>query len=811
MPRFALRCCATIFWIVSISTASAVEPIAADEFESTIRPVLMETCGGCHDPDDEDNHVRFLDATKADEIGQARSLWSNAAEQLRNRTMPPADSDQPREADRLRVANWIDNYLTATACDGGEQPLPVTTRRLNRTEYDNTIRDLVGLDLSLSEKFPADGSGGEGFDNNGETLFLPPLLMERYLEAAETILNSAIVTPVTESFAKAPALIPKGDAEASVRPILRGQKLSHPFIVYCAGNYTIRAKFPKEQAVSDGSKVALLIDGVVASRFDLSKLKSEKEWLVAPATVRLTRGLHLVSVKNTTPLSVEDDNPINVYSLQHWERPEKVTDVRKAAHKRILGVDVGQTPATAIEREEQAQLAVSRFMRKAFRRTPSRDEIARSMSLYQRAEERGDPWEECIKLALKSVLVSPKFLFRIEQAVSKPAIEPLSDFELATRLSYFLWASMPDAELLNLAEAGELSKPVILEQQVDRLLNSPKSKTMSREFVGQWLGTRDVAGRVAPDTSAFKGQFSTELLLDMRQEPVEMFDFVVRNNRPIVDLIDPSYAVLNARLAQHYGLMGKKGEKVEYGWPWSASPKKGSGGPFREVPLADKQRGGVLGMAGVHLLTSYPTRTSVVLRGGWVLETLLGVRVPAPPPDVPELKKPKKGQRSEREILAAHREAATCAACHNLMDPVGFALDNFDVLGRWREQSYGFDVDASGVLPSGEEFRGPAGLKAVLLNKKDQFMRHLTEKMLGYAVGRSLEDADDCTISEIVETVEQNGGTARALVKGVAMSVAFRFKSAPTDSVLAANSHTDFEDEAEEAPTLADTDRKDTE
>ena len=765
-----------LFTVFAATVCSAIEPEPADYFETSIRPVLVTTCGDCHDPDDDENAVRFLAATTAEDMNHARSLWSNAAEQLRNRTMPPADADQPSEADRLRIATWIEDRLRATACVNGEVAIPVTTRRLNRTEYDNTIRDLVGLDLSLSEKFPADGSGGEGFDNNGETLFLPPLLMERYLESADAILNAAIVTPLSESRLAAGELLPKQPltADSKTRSLVAGESVAHTFIVYAEGTYSIAGRLA-DVDVDDATKLAIKIDGVAAARSRYSDLKAKDGVRIISSDVRLTRGMHLLQLKNVSPKNVGDSTTIEVVELGHREVRRSVSEEKKAAHRRMLMVDVGKTPE---DTHGHAKRVVAELMRRAFRRPPSEDEVAKAMSLYFRAEDRGDPWEECVKLALKSVLVSPKFLFRIEAPAAPGTTESLSPFELATRLSYFLWASMPDDELLSLAESGELTKPTVLAQQVDRLLDSPKSKVMSEEFVGQWLGTRDVAGRVAPDTGKFKGEFSTELLLDMRQEPVEMFDYVVRNNRPLLDLIDPDYAILNQRLAKHYNLVGKKGEKTEYGWPWSGNPKKGSGGPFQMVKLENKERGGVLGMGGVHLLTSYPTRTSPVLRGGWVLETLLGVRVPAPPPDVPELKKPKKGKQSQREILAAHRENATCAACHNLMDPVGFALDHFDVLGRWRDEVYDFPVDATATLPSGEEFSGPAGLKGVLMKKRDQFYHHMAGKMLGFSLGRSLEDADDCTISRIIETVENEDGTARSLIKAVATSHAFRMKSA---------------------------------
>lgn len=778
MPRLTLIAIAAA--AANVSVCAAIEPEPANFFETSVRPMLMDTCGSCHSPDDDENKVRFLDATTAADLSNARSLWANAAEQLRNRTMPPADADQPSEEDRLRIASWIEERLRATACDGGEIAIPVTTRRLNRTEYDNTIRDLTGLDLSLSENFPADGSGGEGFDNNGETLFLPPLLMERYLEAADKILNAAVVSPRSEGTSNPAQLLPAVDLPKDVphRSLSPGNSLRHAFIVYSAGSYTVRVKFRNSKAFTSKARLAFKVDGVVAFRREADQLKTENDVRIATGEIHLTRGLHIFEVRNTASRDSENAPAFDVISLGHSEKEHQPSNQQLAAHKQILLVDAGTRPENL---DDHTAKLLRAFQRKAYRRQLSDDEVALAMTLYRRAAERGDPWEESVKLALKSVLVSPKFLFRIEQPALTGTTEMLTPFELATRLSYFLWGTMPDEKLLELADSGELTKDDVLAAQIDRMLDSPRSKVMSEQFVGQWLGTRGVAGRVAPDTGKFKGQFNTDLLVDMRQEPIETFDYIVRNDKPLSDLIDPAYAVVNERLAKHYGLMGKEGEKTEYGWSWDGEPDKNSGGAYKRIELKDKQRGGVLGMAGVHLLTSYPTRTSPVLRGGWVLETLLGVRIPAPPPNVPELKPSKKQKRSQREVLAAHREDSACAACHNLMDPVGFALDNFDVLGRWREESDGYPVDASATLPSGEEFAGPAGLKQVLLEKHDQFYRHITGKMLGFALGRSLADADDCTISRIVEIVENSNGSTRSLIKAVAMSHLFRMKSAPAD------------------------------
>ena len=335
-----------------------------------------------------------------------------------------------------------------------------------------------------------------------------------------------------------------------------------------------------------------------------------------------------------------------------------------------------------------------------------------------------------------------------------------------------------------LADQGKLSDEKLLRAEINRMLDDPKSAAFAQQFVGQWLGTAEVGARVAPDTQVFKGQFTSELLLDMQEEPVYFFRHLLRENRSLLELLDSDYLVVNDRLARHYKIVAAKpGEKNRLpSNPWVPDPKRGSGGPFKVVKNPNSKRGGVLGMGAVHMLTSYPNRTSAVLRGGWVLETLLGVRVPNPPPDIPELKIKKGKGKTSREQLAIHRDTQTCAACHNLMDPLGFALDSFDVLSRWREEEFGKPIDLSAKLPSGEVFEGPEGLRKTLLTRKDDFTRHLTRKMLGYSLGRSLSDADDCTIELITSHVIEHDYATRELVTQIVLSKPFRYRIAAPHS-----------------------------
>ena len=760
-------------WAVATAAASGGEgdaptPESAAHFEDAVLPVLTETCGDCHAADDPDNHVGFLTAATADDLNADRGLWKNVAEQLRNRTMPPADSYfQPTEDQRREVADWVDRFLRETACDAGPHAGPVVARRLNRHEYDNTLRDLLGVDLHLADAFPADGAGGEGFDNNGETLFTSPILFERYLTATTTALDAAVWTPRLEIGFGPDELLPQSKEADHVRTLPPGGEVAASLPVYLPGDYTVLVKAD----APGGTAVTVSVDGV-----KLGDLPLDDAGGVPPrakTVVHLERGRHLIVAANP------GGGPLPVRQIKVWDHRDGPPGSQKASHRLLLGLDPGARPedVRGHVRDRLATLA-----RRGFRRPVSGEEVDGLMRLYDRAADRGDPWEEGFKLAARGVLLSPKFLFRTEPpprdaAPGEPAF--VGDHALAARLSYFLWASMPDGELDELADAGRLSDPAVLDDQVDRMLADPRAAAFADRFAGQWLGTSEVGGRVAPDVNRFRKIFSPDLLSDLRRQPAELFLYLLREDRPLTELIAADYAVLNDRLAIHYGLKEPpeklRGERGKYGPRWLFADDLGL--PFRRFDLPERdrdRRGGALGLGGVLLASSYSQRTSPVLRGAWVLETLLGTKVPPPPPDVPELKVPKNGSASVREKLARHRDDPACAACHNLMDPVGFALDNYDVLGRWREKDGQAKVDASATLPTGESFEGPGGLRKVLLAREDRVVRHLTAKLLGYALGRSLEDGDDCTIDRIAAEVAAHGGSTRTLVKAVARSVPFR-------------------------------------
>jgi hypothetical protein len=510
----------------------------------------------------------------------------------------------------------------------------VMSRRLSRDEYNNSIRDLIGLDLRPADRFPADGSGGEGFDNNGDALFTSAIHVEKYLDAAEYVVT-AILKPTA--------------AETS--------------------------RFPP-QAIA-------------------------------------------------------------------------------AARQRLLSA----MPGPELPPREAARLIVGRFAERAFRRPVAAGEVERLLSVFDRALERGDSFESALKLPLKAILISPHFLFLVEPEPEKDGVYELPDYPLASRLSYFLWASMPDDELLRLAAEGKLRDDGFLREQIRRMVRDPRSRGLVESFTAQWLGLGALGDTVRPDPKRFP-EFDDALADAMRREPVLFFDNLLREGRSLLELLDSDYTFVNERLARHYGI-----EKVQ-------------GPEMRRMPLTDKNRGGVLGMAGVLTVTSYPLRTSPVLRGKWVLEDLLGARVPPPPPNAGELPKDDHNAKglSFRKQLEMHRSRSECATCHQRMDPLGFGLENFDPIGRFRTEQAGQPIDAAGELPSGDKFNGPNQLKAVLLKQKNEFVRNLARKLLGYALGRQLYSFDQCVIDDSIKALEADGYKASILVERIALSYPFRHR-----------------------------------
>jgi len=678
-----------------------------------------------------------------------RGLWRNVATQLRNRTMPPVASKLTEE-DRLRVAIWVENRLRETACSAGNYAGAVSPRRLNRREYHHTIRDLLGLDLAVQDIFPADESGGAGFDTNGETLFVPPMMLERYMEAARKVLDRVIVTPPLSKTFPSSEMEPRLPSDKPGRPLQPGQELSADILIFVDGQYNLRVSVERPREIP--FQVEVNVDGG-----GIGTLSYQRDLNGGPTAraqaVNLERGVHKVTI-------VAGKLPLLLYSLTVELRQQDAPSEKRALHYRLFGMEAGEAP---LESRPAARRLLESFLRKAYRRPVTPAEVDRFLALYDRAAERGDPYEERVKLALNAVLVSSPFLFRIEERTTEPGIRPLGHYDMASRLSYLLWSTMPDEELFRLAEQGRLQDPGVLSQQVDRMLDDPRSRAFAGAFIGQWLGTQDVGGRAVPLLTELQHYYTPEVAAELRQEPVMLFHHLVTRNRSLLELLTANYTFLTERLAKFYQVEGKV--------------QGVSGDGFQRVEWPDNHRAGVLGMASVLAMTSHYRQSSPVLRGAWVLDTLLGTPVPPPPPDVPALEKAAKSEKglNIKQILTRHRSDPSCATCHNLMDPIGFGLENFDWMGRWRDQdSSSQPVDASGILPSGEKFNGPVELRQILLDRKQDFLRHLIGKLLGFALGRSLQDGDQCTVQRLLDTLEKDNYRARTLIREIALSAPFR-------------------------------------
>jgi mono/diheme cytochrome c family protein len=593
-------------------------PVGVDQaaFDGKVRPLVKQLCGECHGAK-ASGGANLMQAGDMAALMRDKPIWRKALTRLQERSMPPSGAPQPTGEQREFLIEWLTQVLDhADGPSGPDNPGRVLIHRLSRAEYNNTVRDLFGVSLRPADSFPADGGGGGGFDNNADTLFLPPILMERYLDAAGDVLNAA--------------------------------------------------------------------------------------------------------------------DP-----------------------KRLCFV----TPGNGLSKREAAHRILAHYAGLAYRRPALPAELERLQRLFDGATQRGDSFLNAVKFALKATLISPNFLYRAEQDRGDGKPHSLNDYELASRLSYFLWSSMPDSELFTLAAHNRLHDPAVLDGQVRRMLSSPKARALADSFAGQWLRVRDLYTTAKPDPGRFPA-FTPALRDAMYNETIDFFDSVLREDSSLLRLLDADYTYLNEDLARYYGVPGVTGPQMQ------------------RVSLTDRRRGGVLTMASVLTLTSFPERTSPVLRGKWVLQQILGAPPPPPPPNaggLPVDDKPE-GGLTFRQRLEKHRSRPECASCHARMDPIGFGLENFDAVGRWRDEVGGKPVDSSGVLVSGEKFSGPIELKQRLLEQKDDFVRNLTTEMLAYALGRGLEPYDQPTVKRIAASVAHDGYRSTTLLREIVKSYPFRYR-----------------------------------
>jgi hypothetical protein len=644
----------------------------------------------------------------------------------------------------------------------------VTARRLNRAEYNNTIRDLLGVDLRPADDFPGDDSG-YGFDNIGDVLTISPVLMEKYLAAAEKLARAAIV-------AEPPVFKPSLARYLAPRSADEPRDPNDPYVLPYdwRGGLTARHDFPARGSyelrfrVADARKgdfppepVTIYVDDVALDTAEIEANQYERGELGVRA--KIPAGPHAVRVSfRDDYYEPRDPDPENrgrkllVDYLDVKGPYDPVPPPLPASHKRIFVCD----PASGAKPGECARTILARLAFQAYRRPVTEEEVSKLVRFVDLARQQGEPFERGIQVALQAILVSPHFLFRIERDpadAGREGVHRVNDHELASRLSYFLWSSMPDAELFRLAEAGILRQPEVLEAQARRMLGDLKSQALIDNFAGQWLELRNLPSATR-DPERFPA-FDQELLQAMRRETELFFADIMGADRSILDFLDGRYTYVNERLARHYGISGVEGEQ------------------FRRVALDGRQRSGVLTQASVLTVSSYPTRTSPVLRGLWLLENILGAPPPPPPAVVPALNEEAVGTAATlRERLEQHRADPSCAVCHERMDALGFALENYDAIGGWRTHDGALLIDASGVLPEGKSFNNAAELKAILRGQASEFTKNLAEKMLIYALGRGLEQYDRPVITQITRRMAEGDYRFSRLVIEIVKSAPFQMR-----------------------------------
>ena len=756
---------------------------------SSPRAIVDRYCLNCHNEMDFAGELAF-DTLDVDNVGKDATTWEKAVRKLRVRAMPPHGDDIIRPDDREYTAllSYLESSLDAYAAKHPDPGRPETFHRLNRTEYQNVVRDLLALEVDAAAMLPSDDAS-HGFDNVnvGE---LSPTLLDQYISTARKVSRLAVGTPIRTPAATSVVLpldLTQNDQVDEELPIgTRGGALfRHVFSQ--DGDYQFQIRLTRDrddrlEGLAEPHQIELMLDGARLRLFELPALTTAQTQSAAyadkdgDADARLsgrfpvTAGPHTIAVaflKKPSVLSEAARQPF--YADYNGRNQAAVFSIAVAGPYDPRGA--GDTPsrrriftcspAAPAEEASCARTIVSTLARRAYRRPVTAQEVDELLTFYK--EGRADAsFDNGIELALRALLVSPQFLFRIERdPAGIPAHTPyrLSDLELASRLSFFLWSSIPDDPLLDAAIRGTLKQPRVLERHVRRMLADPRSEALVTSFAAQWLHLRNLTAS-NPDPRLFP-DFDDNLRRAFRRETELFFDSVKREDRNVLDLLRADYTFVNERLAKHYGIPNVYG------------------GHFRRVTLpTDSPRRGLLGHASILTVTSYGDRTSPVQRGKWILENLLGLTPPAPPPNVPALKERVAGGKllTMRQRIAQHRENPACSGCHNLMDPIGLATENFDAVGRFRTLEDGVPVDASGGLPDGATFDGIEGLRAGLLRRPELFVGTMTEKLLTYAVGRGLEPADAPAVRAIARASSTGDYRFSSLILGVVNSAPFQMR-----------------------------------
>jgi hypothetical protein len=744
--------------VPSTRTAGKRETTAAESFESSVQPLLSNTCAPCHNSQLASGGLNLSVFSTPASITEHREGWEKILQKLRTGQMPPPGAERPPVAQINALIGFVQSQFERHDRGIRSDPGRVTVRRLNRNEYSNTIRDLLGVEFRADKDFPTDDSG-HGFDNIGDVLTVSPMLMGRYIAAAERIAARALgADPLP-----AKPIVAEYHAKNKMirRPNVSTIEAAHH--IEWDGEYIIRIGLPGERA-PDAKPVTLgfWMDG---KRMHTMSVETKPSGLVyfnpySEAEMRLVlpEGDHVFRAGFIDDAFVEGLSKEDAYSDKKNKFANAITFVgpfptqaEKPSRKKVLICDPNSGSACV-------EKILSTLARRAYRRPATREDVSSLLKFVDLALAEGQTVEQGIQLAIQAMLVSPHFLFRIErdpEPTDPTKVHNISDIELASRLSYFLWSSMPDDELLGLAETGELRTPGVLEAQVKRMLADERSAALADNFVGQWLETRNL-DTVEPDLQKFP-EWGPDLRTAMKTETWMFFDAVVRENRPLSDFLDAKFTFLNELMAKHYGIDGVAGPH------------------FRRVELTTEQRGGILSQASILTVSSYSTRTSPVIRGKYVLQNILGAPSPPPPADVPVLDEEAVGNTASlRQQLEKHRSNAVCASCHSRMDVLGFGLENYDAVGKWRTLDGKFPIDSSGTLPNGKSFSSPAELRVLLKEDLPDFTRCLTEKMLTYSLGRGLEKYDNRTVEEIARKLAASGYHFQTLIQEIVRSFPFQ-------------------------------------
>ena len=731
-----------------------------------------------------------LDTLDVADVGGRADAWEKVVRKVRGGVMPPAGRPRPEAAVLDGFLDWLEGELDRAWAADPDPGRTAAFHRLNRTEYGNAVRDLLAVEIDAGDFLPADDSSF-GFDNIGGVLKMSQALMERYLAAARTIARLAVGNPppalTADTYEAAQDLPQHARVEALPFGTRGGLHIEHLF-PQDAG-YDFRIELTGTRGLRETHDLEVTVDGEPVKLFTLgpppgdggadnpyaqaSVIDFSLPVAAGPREVGVTfhkqPSALVEQVREPFPNPRVAGNTGGLAGAQPFVRSVTVTGPRDPAgaadmpsRDRIFTC----RPADAAAEPGCAREIVSALARRAYRRPPSAGELAVLLDFHEQGRRDGGSFDHGVELALRRLLVSPEFLYRIEAdpVDAAPGVPyPVSDFELASRLSFFLWSSIPDDELLAAAEAGRLRSPGALERQVRRMVADPRAETLATNFAAQWLQLRNLETTVRPG-DPFSVAFDESLRQAMLRETRLFVDSIVRGDRSVVELLTADYTFLNERLAEHYGVPGVAGSR------------------FRRVHLpADSPRRGILGHGSVLTLTSHAIRTSPVLRGKWILDNLLGTPPPDPPPNIPALndRRTQAKRPTVRARLEAHRDNPACSACHAMIDPTGFALENFDAIGRWRDVDESFNpIDPSGVLPDGRAFDGVAEMRDTLADDPRQFVTTVTEKLMTYALGRGLDHRDMPTLRRIVRAAADDGYRFQTVVLGIVTSDPFLMRRA---------------------------------